>query len=384
MGQSLLARLSYMGLAKETVQGTYVPPTAILPVTNLAPEDVYAPLRDESLRNNDSVLQGLYQGPADSNFAFDMSAYPDLVGHLLRAAVGADTTTAAAVSTTLAAAAAIGATSITVTSATGITAGQALMLDTAANVEYVQVAPSYTTGTTIPLVNALTIAHASAAPAVSQTTHTFKQSNNRQPSYSLTDFDVVESRGYAGCVLEELGIKIDPKAVVSLTTKWQGYPSASQANPVTSFTKAQPLLGWQWTMTNAGASSNRGISLDWSIKREVESIHASTGTQAPEEVFPGALTLEGTYKARFDGNTDLLLYLNYIQSPVSCVITQPVTPTQMGASLTITTSQGGFSTGKTNRTGKYIDADFSILGINNTTDGGTMQAVLKNFTTTAF
>lgn len=384
MGNSLLARLSYLGIAKETTPGTYVAPTAILPVTGLDPEDTYGDLRDESLRNNDSVLQGLYQGPGDSAFGFDMSAYPDLIGHLFRGIVGPDTTTAAAVTTTVSGSISAGASSFVVASATGIAAGMALQLDTAGLIEYVQVGAGYVSGTTIPTASPIANAHSTGVAVVSQTTHTFKQANTRIPSYSLTDFDVVESRGFAGSVMEELGIKIDPKGIVTMSTKWQGFPSANQANPAASFTKAQPLLGWQWTLTNGGAASNRGISLDWSVKREVEPIHASTGTQAPEEVFPGALTLDGTYKARFDGNTDLNLFLNYVQSPVVCTITQPVSATSMGAVLVITTSQGGFYKGKVNRGGKYIDADFSIAGIQNATDAGTLAVVLKNFTSAAY
>jgi hypothetical protein len=236
----------------------------------------------------------------------------------------------------------------------------------------------------LTLAKPLTIAHTSGVAVASQTKHVFAQTNTRQPSYSLVDFNQFETRAYPGCVLSELGIKIDPKAIVTLTHKWMGYPSAMQTTPTPTFTKTQPLLGWQWTMTNAGAASTRGLSLDWAVKREVESIHASTGTQNPEEVFPGALTLDGTYKARFSDNLDLNLFLQYLQQPVTSLLTQPVTATLMGATLAITTSQGGFYKGKTSRAGKYAEADFSLAGISNATDGGTMTATLTNFTTTAY
>lgn len=381
-GPSLLSRLSYIGLAKEATQGIYVAPTVTLPITNLKNEDLYGALVDETLRNNDSVRQGLYQGPGDATFDFDMPAYPDLLGHLLRASIGPDTVTAAAANTTLSAAAAVGATTINVTSATGITVGQALMLDTGSKVEYVQVVSI--AALVVTIAHPLQTAHASAAAVVSATTHTFAQSNTRIPSYSLTDFDVYESRGFPGCVLEELDIKIDPKGMCTLATKWKGFPSAVESTPTPSWTQAQPLLGWQWTMTNGGASSNRGISYDVTIKREVESIHASTGTQAPEEVFPGALTMDGKYKARFVDDTDLNLFLNAVQQPVTALLTQPAVGTQMGATLAVTTSQGGFYKGSVNRGGKYIDADFDLYGINNATDGGSVKAVLTNFTTTAY
>lgn len=377
MGQSLLSRLSFVGIARETTQGTYLAPTDILPVMNLSPEDMYEALRDESLRNNDSVLQGLYQGPGDATFDYDMSAYPDVCGHGFRAIVGPDTVTPG-VSTTLSSAVGAGVTTISV--AASIPTGTVIAIDTGVNLEYNKVTAVSGTGPyTLTLATATTLAHLVSVAVVGQSKHVFAQSNTRMPSYSLTDYDAVEARGFPGCILAELGVKIDPKGIVTLAHKWMGYPSAVQSTPTTTFTKAQPLLGWQWTMTNGGASSNRGLTLDWSIKREVESIHASTGTQAPEEVFPGALTMEGTYKARFDGDTDLNLFLNYVQQPVTSLLTQPVTATQQGASLAITTSQGGFFKGKINRGGKYIDADFSVDGMNNTTDAGTMTVTLNNF-----
>lgn len=382
-GPSILSRLSYLGIAKEVTPGTYLAPTAILPV-NGSPEveDVFGELTDESLRNNDSVLQGLYQGVGDSNVGFDMNAYPDLTGILLGAAIGPDTVTPG-ISTTLSAASLVGATTISV--AASIPALSVIQVDTAANVEYAKVTAVSGAGPyTLTLASPLTIAHSSGAAAVSQTTHTFKQTNVEVPSYSITDWNGFNARGFAGCRISELGIKIDPKGICTLAPKFMGFPSAIQSQPAAAFTSAPPLLGWQWAMTNAGGSSTRGLTLDWSIKRETEPIHASTGIQAPEEVFAGALTLEGAYKARYVDDTDLALFLNYMQSPTTALLTQPVSAKQMGASLAITSSVSGYTTGKTSRGDKYVDSDFTIKGVYNATDAGSVSAVLKNFTTAAY
>lgn len=385
-GQSKLARLGYTGMAKETTQGTYVPPTVILPTSPPSWEDVVTEIADESLRNNDSILQGWYPGPIDSDVGFDTDAYPDLTGHLLRAIIGPDTVTAG-VATTITAAAAAGATTVTVASATGITVGSVISIG-GVTTEYAKVTTIATL--TLTLAAPLQYAHASASAVATQTVHTFKQSNTRMPSYSLTIYNVVESRGIPGCEMSELGIKIDPKGAVSLTTKWTGYPSASQPNPTPSFTNTQPLLGWQWNMTTfngltgASASSDRGITYDLSIKREVEAVHGSTGTQAPSEVFPGALTVDGTLKARFYDNSDLLVFQQSIQQPVVCSIQQPTGFNQMGANLTVTTSQAAWSKGKQNFDQKYTDADFTIRGVANSIDGGSLAATLSNFTAAAY
>lgn len=385
MALSLLARLSYIGLAKEATPGTPVAPTAILPVTtNLSAEDVFAEIKDDSLRNNDSALQGLYQGPGSSDVGFDMLAYPELCGNLLRAIIGPDTITAGT-STTLSAAVTAGAT--TISTAASIAANQTISIG-GTSTEYAVVSAVTGTGPYTLTLKAPTLyAHASAAPVVSQTKHTFAQSNSRIPSYTVTVFDgssTNPTRAYPGCVMSDLDVKIDPKNGVTMTTKWTGWPSVTATNPSPSFTGEPPMLGWQWTMTNGGASSTRGISLDWSIKRQVEAIHASTGSINPEEVFPGELTLDGTYKARFVDDSDLSLFLTYLQEPVQATLTQPAGGQNPGASLTLGSSQGGIYKGKRNFSQKYLDADFSISGINNSTDVGTLTAVLNNFTTTAY
>jgi hypothetical protein len=95
-----LSRLVKLGWAKESVVSTYVVPAVYLPFNKASHEDVYAELKDESYRNNDSVLQGLYQGPVNATWDIDMLAYPDLAGHFLRSIIGPDTVTAAT-STTL-------------------------------------------------------------------------------------------------------------------------------------------------------------------------------------------------------------------------------------------------------------------------------------------
>ena len=54
------------------------------------------------------------------------------------------------------------------------------------------------------------------------------------------------------------------------------------------------MLGWQWAMTNGGASSTRGISMDLTLKRATEALHLSNGQQAPREIFAGPMEAEGS------------------------------------------------------------------------------------------
>lgn len=390
-----LAKLGYVGIAKEVTHGTYVAPTFFIPCTKIDAEDVFVELRDESYRNNDTMLQGLYQGPGDSTFSIDVMAYPDAIPYLLRGIIGPDTVTTVGVSTTLASNAVAGATSLSLTASVPSNSVIRISDTGGANTEYVQVgtvsgAGPFTAPITSPATGTLYAHTAAGGSVTSQSTHTFKQNPTAaQSSWSLTKYDVATNalgtavRGFPGCKIAECAIKIDPKAVMTFSTKYTGWLSAEQTpNPTPTFSSAIPGLGWEWTMTNAGGSSTRGLTYDLTVKRPAEAIHASTGTQQPREVFQGVLEADGTYKAIFENDTDLNLYLNYTQLPATATITQPVT--SGGSVITLTTSKSGWFKGKVDLSTVYVSADFSLSGIYNSTDGGAIQATVTNFVSTAY
>lgn len=384
-----LSRLAILGLAKESTVGTYVAPTVYIPFTSVDYEDIYTEIKDESYRANDSTLQGMYQGVVEADWSIDLLAYADVTGHFLRAIIGPDTVTAGA-STTLSAGSSIGATTVTVTSATGITTGTYIQIGTGATGEVAYV--SGVSGTTLTVSSVagqavgLLKAHNSADTVVAQTTHTFKQSTSAaKATYSLTVYDTssgTPTLGYSDAVFSDVQIKIDPKGAVTLTTKAKSLPGVSQSAMTPTYTSLAPVLGWEWTMTNAGTTSTRGLSLDLSIKRQIEVIHSSNGVQAPREIFQGALDADATYKAIFENLTDMNLYTAYTQSPATATLQQPVA--FGGASLALTMSQSGWFKGKRDLKPPYVQADYSISGIYNTTDSGSVSAVLKNFQTTSY
>lgn len=394
---TFLSRRGFIGLAKEVTQGTYVTPAFYVPATNISAEDVFVPIRDESYRNNDTVLQGLYQGPGDSTFAFDMMGYPDALGHLLRASIGPDTVTASGVSTTLAANCSAGAMTLSLTAS--VPANSTIQISDAsgANLEWVGITTvsgtgPYTATVTSPSTGTKFAHTAAGGAVVSQSTHSFAQSpTTAQVSYSLTKYDVApnsgspstSTRGFPGCKLSEMAVKIDPKGAISFSPKWIGWLSATQTNPTPAFSQTQPFLGWQWSLTNGGASSTRGLTYDVTLKRTgTEALHTSNGLQGPREVFQGAFEADGTLKAIFENDNDLQLFLNYTQMAFVCSLTQP--PTSGGNTLTLTHSREGVTKGAVDTTSAYLAASFDVSAVFNSTDVGAMTATLTNYSSTAF
>lgn len=378
-----LSRLSFLGCAQESVAGTYLAPTFSVPFLKASYETTQVPLRDESIRGNDAVLQGLYAGPSESTWDVEMHGYTDIIGNWLRI-IGPDTVTAAT-TTTLSSGSIIGATSIS--TAASIPAGSTIRIDTAGNTEYaITGAPTGSGPYTIPIVTpttGLTKIHSSAVAVTTTTTHTFAQSSSvRPPTFSMSVWDTIDYRGWAGCKMSELAIKIDPKATITFSPKFIGFPEAVVASFSPSYTAVQPELGWGWTMTDAGSASTRGLSLDLTAKRATEAIHSSDGTQGPREVFDGALELDGSYKAIYEDLSDMNLFLNYTQTPVVATLTKAIA--FGGESLAITMSQGGVPKAQRDLGQTYVQATFDISAIYNATDSGIAKVVLRNWTSSAY
>lgn len=379
-----LSKLATLGLAKEVTPNTYLAPTMSIPFTKADFEDVIAKLTDESVRGNDTVLQGVYPGPEYATWDIDFLAYPDLVGHILRGVIGPDTVTAG-IATTLSATTVAGAT--TISTAASIPLGSTVSIGTGATLEYfVSGTPSGSGPYTIPVATpsgGLVYPHTSAVQVSTLTTHTFKQSPTTAiPTYSLTVYDTTQYLGYSGLKWTDAQIKIDPKASLSISAKAMAFPGTVQSTVSETYTQFTPFLGWEWTSTQNAVASTRGLSLDLTVKRAGEAINSSDGTQAPREIFVGALECDGSYKAIFENQTDINVFLNYTQQAMTATVTGRLLD---GAPvLAITMNKSAWTKGKRDLGQPYVQADFDISGVYNAIDGGAVSAVLQNWTTSAY
>jgi hypothetical protein len=393
-----LSRLAKLGGAKETSQYTYLAPTFSIPFNSAQYTNNIAPLRDESFRANDAVLQGLQQGPRTTDWEIGTNAYADIIGNWFRAIIGPDTVTAG-VSTTLAANSVINASTVSLTATVTANSGLQISDSAGANLEYVQISTVTGSGPYTATIavgggtggNTTRFAHTAAGGSVvSQTTHLFQQNRTFStvwPTYSFTTDTgpTGDQLGWPGNVASEVAIKIDPKNFVTVSPKFTGMPAQAESTFAYAASSAQAVVGWAWTLTNGAASSTRGLTMDFTLKRAVEAIAASDGLQAPREIFPGALEAEGSYKAIFENELDMNLYEQYLQEPTVHTLTQPVT--LGGAVLKITMSQSGYPTGKRDLGQQYVQASYDVSGIANATDstlGGVAQVSLQNFVTTSY
>lgn len=388
-----LSRLAKLGGALEETQYTYLAPTFSIPFNTAGFEDMKPPLRDESIRANDSVVQGIQQGPASATWEMEHNAYADILGWWLLGMIGPDTVSAG-VSTTLASNCSAGATSLSLTASVASDTVISISDTAGAKQEYVSIGTVTGSGPyAAPVVagggsggNSTKYAHTAAGGAVvSQSTHVFAQARTFTtvwPTFSFTVDDGADQTGWPGNVCSELAIKIDTKGFATVSPKFTGFPAVSESTFSYVASTVQPVVGWAWTVTNGGGGSTRGLSMDITLKRAVEALHLSTGLQSPRDVFPGAMEIDGSYKAVFENSTDMNLFEQNNQLPTIHTLTQPVTAG--GAVLAVTMSQSGYTTGKRDLGSAYVSADYAVTGIQNTTDGGITQVSLSNFVSSAY
>jgi len=87
--------LSFLGVAKETVKGTFVAATDFIPLTSFEPADSIMGLEDKALRGSMVDLYGLVQGPKFVTYKMAGPVYNDSIGYLLGTFFGDCTTTGA-------------------------------------------------------------------------------------------------------------------------------------------------------------------------------------------------------------------------------------------------------------------------------------------------
>lgn len=290
------------------------------PVTTFKPSDKPVWLDDTAVRGvmGDKFARQL--GPLIAGLDIGGPFYFDTVPAFLFNLLGDYTSvgTTASPSTTLNGAVAAGATSIVVTSATGITASQYLNLDTNTgpyNGEVVQVSSGYSSGTTIPLTWATRFAHATAAAVTGATapyTHVIALLNTStsigngagQPvTHALTDRTGIPAAGlaaqYGYCCVQEFTLTGNAEKFLEWSAK---VVCLSRSIPGSAFSIAQ-LTGslaqpsWRSTVKigSGGSLLQRSEIAEWAvtISRKIKPLFTNQGSNAPYVIPRGVQSASG-------------------------------------------------------------------------------------------
>jgi hypothetical protein len=308
---------SFLGIAKEASRTVGTAPTAVapvnyIPVNSITPFDNIKYLDDNNWRGSMANTYGTLPGNLYSEFEFGGDVFPDMIGYPLAGLLGADT---------------------------------------------------FTSGT--PNTHVITL---------------LNSSNGQAPSYTLTDFygrtDSNPARAYAGVQFGSVDIKFNADGLLEYTAMGNGFASAVATLPTASFTTVTNVPAWTGTTTLAGSVTALLSEGSISMKRTLTPMFTIDASQAPYQIFQGALEVDGTLKLILEDDTQLGYYLNNTQPGLLISFDQGSGATQTQVSFQM--SKCAFQVAKIDRSKDFVELDVTFKAIANTTDkGATGYAPIK-------
>jgi len=306
----------FLGLGKETTQGTIVAMTATIPVDKFEPEDKVTSLEDTSFRGSMANLAGVIQGVKVVEWSLDGPAFLDMLPWFLINILG----------------------DVTDSGAT-------------------------------PFLHAISLLNSGTGQPGSLTLYDW------QGPPSATNF----ARVYPGACLSELTLKGNAESsLVMLSAKGLAWPSSVAAAPPTAATSAEPpQAGWRTKLGLAGpAAGGTLVSTvrEWeiTIKRALKAEYTLQGTvQTPFVIFRGALDVEGKlmFATPADESNNMLYLLNNTQPQLQLITDNGLTLIN-NRNLTIDCQLAAYETAKINRGAEAVGYDTTFKAVMNSTNAG--------------
>lgn len=305
-------------------------------------------LGDENLRGSNVKTYSLVQANEWAEVTVPASpAYGDTLGHMLFSMLGDYTTTgtAAAPNTTLNGGVAAGATTITVTSGTSFAANQWIQVDITVNAEIVQVLSVASNVITLKTATPLRFSHLTGVAVTNTTanyTHTFSSINPNSstgntsaqpPTYTFLHRNLVATTAnhnidqYSYSRFTDLKLQANKDGWFTWDGKFSSYLRTFPAADVTpSFTTVPAFPTWQAAITLAAAQVYNVADCSFDIKRELDIVTTSDGSQAPYVIAAGPLSVG--FNIDYDAVSDetaLNYVLNNTQPTLSFALTNGLT-----------------------------------------------------------
>jgi hypothetical protein len=303
----------FLGLAKETTQGTAVTPsTAWVPIDNFSPEEKPTWLDVNAMYNDMAKTHGRVQGVMHTEFDMAFPCFLDTLPHLLYNILGE--------------------------------------LSTAGSAPNVHSVSLLNSGTAQP--PSLTLVHWQGLPATTQ------------------------ARVYAGACLSELTVSGNAESsLLSVTAKGLAYPSSiyPTSAPVPTFSTVAPQAAWRYQVglggTVAGAPNAKIREWSVTITRELKAIWTAQNLQAPFIIQRGAVSTSGSLNvAAPSDETEFLYLVNNTQPQMQIKGSVGAAGTLFG--LQIDSLLTAMDTAKINTGDPAIGYDLTWIGIANSTNVG--------------
>lgn len=379
---------NFIGIAPETSQGTAVAPVATIPVEKFEPEDKPVWLDDKALRGSMVEQYGRQQGVIKTEFSMSGPVFGDTIGWLLSNALGDVSYTGgtnSGSSTTTTGALVAGVTTVVpVTSATGITPGVVLAIDTAGLLELVTVLSVVSLNVTLtaPVQRAHT-SGVTVQPVTAAFNSAFSTLNSGQgqpKSHTITHYQgpvaSTGARAYPGCCFSEVSLKWNAESqLFNYDAKGLAWPSApAGVTPTSSPSTVTPIPSWHGKLGIGGPASggtlvNTVAEGEVTIKRELDAVFTTQNAQVPYIIQRGAVSIDGKLKFVAADESPILAMLNNTQPQFQLVLSNGAA----GAALVqvqVDCQNAAYETSKVDMGKTAVMYDVTFAGIANTTNGG--------------
>jgi hypothetical protein len=200
--------------------------------------------------------------------------------------------------------------------------------------------------------------------------------NGQATSYTLTDYNSINARQFAGCQFGDASFKFNADGLLEYTAMAQGFKSATTSTPTPSFSTVTQVPVWTGATTIAGSASANLAEGTIDIKRPLTPIFTVNNTQSPYQIFQGAVSVEGTLLLVMEDDTQLSYYLNNTQPSLDINFTQGTGATATQVKFHMTNC--AFEVAKVERSKDFVELSVSYKAIANTTESGRIGRLLAN------
>lgn len=193
--------------------------------------------------------------------------------------------------------------------------------------------------------------------------------NGQTTSYTITDYNGVNARQFAGMQFNEVDFKFNADALLTYTAKGAGFQSATGSTPTNSYSAVVPTASWTGTTTIGGTVVKILEEGNCAITRPVTPLFTVDGNQAPYQLFQGPVSVQGSLTLIVEDDTQLTNYLTNTQPSLQINFTTGTGATATQVQLNMT--KAAFVVAKIDRGADYVQLKVDYKAIGNTTDVGT-------------
>jgi hypothetical protein len=194
-------------------------------------------------------------------------------------------------------------------------------------------------------------------------------SGDAQPgSLTITDYYAAGVRYYPGAQFHDMTLTFNADGQLEYTAKATGFPSVDTTAPTPSFSDVTATPVWTGTVSVGGSPIAYTQTGTITLTRKIDPIFGISNTQAPYQVFVGALNATGKLTFVMENDDQLLNFLNNTQPTLEVTFAQGSGAT--ATSIAFYLSKGAYTTGAIERSQDHVQVTVDISSLGTTANAG--------------